>query len=121
MGTSAWLATQGDEFALAKIIADARLPLTALPLRPGDEVARELGGRLLYRYLSVDQAHEPWSNQREGIVTFVTPTPYAPQDLCHWLDLPAPDKLRTHVVRLDPAKIDWIQGPQWVGLGMGLQ
>jgi hypothetical protein len=80
----------------------------------------ELGGRLLLRYVDVYAVHEP-AQGRLGQPTWVTPTPFSPEEVDHYLDLPAPEKPRTHVVRLDPLQIAVIQGPQWVGLGMGIQ
>jgi hypothetical protein len=53
--------------------------------------------------------------------TYVTPTPYAPEETISWLFLPSARVPRTHVLLLDPAKIPLIQGPMWVAAGAGIQ
>ena len=120
MGSSAWLATMLDEQMLEKRVQVPTVPLEHLPRRSGAEVAKELGGRWLLRYVPSAQVHEPRSG-RYGVATFVTPTPYATSELAHWLDLPQPELPRNYVVRLDPSQVPVIVGPQYVGAGMGIQ
>jgi hypothetical protein len=120
MASAAWLATQLDEYMLGKKIMHHAIPAKDLPVKSGDEVFNELGGRQLLRYVDVYAVHEPMGG-RAGRATWVTPTPLSTDDVDHYLDLPAPEKFRTHVVRLDPRLIPTIAGPQWVGLGMGIQ
>ncbi len=91
-----------------------------LPQRSGSDVARDLAGRMLLRYVDAGAIHEARGG-RVGVPTWVTPTPYAVDEVSHYLDLPVPERLRSYVVRLDPAEIDVIAGPQWVGLGLGIQ
>jgi hypothetical protein len=111
---------QLDEYMLDKRIEHHAVPVIDLPSKTGDEVFKELGGRQLLRYVDQYSVHEPVGG-RVGIPTWVTPTPLSPDEVDHYLDLPAPEKARTHVVRIDPRLVHTIQGPQWVGIGMGIQ
>jgi hypothetical protein len=120
MTSSAWLATQQDEYMLGKKIMHHAIAADNLPVKTGVDVFNELGGRQLLRYVDVYSVHEPRGG-RVGQPTWVTPTPLSADEVDHYLDLPAPEKSRTHVVRLDPRLIPAIAGPQWVGLGMGIQ
>ena len=120
MASAAWLATQMDHYMLDKAIADHTVPAPRLPRKSGQDVSIELGGRQLLRYVDLYRVHEAHDG-RVGVPTWVTPTPFATDDVVHYLDLPAPEKRRTHVIRLDPRLVDVIMGPQWVGLGMGIQ
>jgi hypothetical protein len=109
-----------DEQMAGKAIHAPTVPIDQLPIRSGVEVARELGGRSLLRYVTPNLVHEP-DGSRVGQPTFVTPTPYAPQDPSHFLELPMPHVARPYVIFLDPSQIDRIAGPQYVGPGLGLQ
>ena len=120
MASSGWLSTQLDEFMLGKKIIYHAMPAAGLPVKTGVDVFNELGGRQLLRYVDVYSVHEPRGG-RVGRPTWVTPTPLSADEVDHYLDLPAPEKPRTHVVRLDPRLIPIIAGPQWVGLGLGIQ
>ena len=100
-------------------IAARVTPDDSLPLKSGRDVALELGGRYLLRYMlphQVDQFREG-SRARH----FVTPTPYSPEDTVSWLYLPKPTGDRPFVLLLDPASIPSLQGPRWVRLGNGIE
>ncbi|WP_152611135.1 hypothetical protein [Amycolatopsis sp. MJM2582] len=105
---------------LDKLIAHHAVPSENLPRKSGDQVFKEIGNRQLLRYVDIYHVHEPETG-RDNLPTWVTPTPLSCDDLDHYLDLPSPDIPRTHVVRIDPRYIDEIRGPQWVGLGLGIQ
>lgn len=117
MASAAWLATELDSRMLDKRIALVGTPVGSLPVRPGSEVADELGGRLLLRYVPVQFVHEKYRDT----MTFVCPTPYASEDLGSYLALPNPTLLREFVIVLDPAKLDSIAGPRWCDLGQGIE
>lgn len=117
MGSSAWLATQLDERMLDKRIEPAFTENHLLPMRTGTDVAKELGGRLLLRYVRLPD----WNENREGIASCVSPTPYSPDDAAAYLALPAPNELRTHVIFIDPTRIERIAGPRWCALGSGIE
>jgi hypothetical protein len=90
-----------------------------LPLKNGTDVARELGGRYLLRYLSKSQIgrYTKGSTDRH----WVTPTPYSSQDCITWLNLPAPHKRREYVLLLNPMHIPSIAGPRWIAGGFGIE
>jgi hypothetical protein len=123
MSTSSRIATWLDYDMLtangAVILPELVATSAPLPQRPGAEVARELGGRKLLRYLTDAQL----GRFRDGTTrqTFVTPTPYTPEEASHWLVLPDPWIPRRHILILDPARIPWIQGAVWVAATNGLQ
>jgi hypothetical protein len=54
-------------------------------------------------------------------IHWVTPTPYSSRDCATWLNLPAPDKLRTHVLLLNPVHIPRIAGPRRIEGGLGIE
>src|SRR4051794_7597686 len=108
MGT-AWLSTQLDAVMLGNAIYASACRTSDLPDRTGAEVAEELGGRYLMRYVDYSSVHEAG---RE-IETFVCPTPYAGDELCEWLALPRPDLRRDYVVLIDPREIATVKGPRW--------
>jgi hypothetical protein len=120
-GDCGWLATYQDEAMLA-----ARGHLLApfmtrsLAVRTGQEVADELNGRLLLRYVP-DSSIDEVSEARAGIETFVTPTPYAVRDLSHYLALPMPDIPRNSVIMIDPRRVKEVRGPQRVLAGAGIE
>jgi hypothetical protein len=102
---------------LQKSIQGPEVPDHRLPKRSGREVAAELAGRLLYRYVPYTGVHE----KGHSGPTFVCPTPYAGGDIIEWLALPRPDLVRDYVLLLDPALIAEIQGPRWCSLGGGIE
>ena len=62
----------------------------SLPLRPGDQVSQELGGRYLLRYVPVDDE----SVQESSRLVYVTPTPFEVDELAYFLLLPRPSMRR---------------------------
>jgi hypothetical protein len=113
----AWTATQLDARMLRKSVASNDVPLDLLPLRTGEEVAQELAGRALLRYVDDRNVHETG----HAGPTFVTPTPYSVEDLHGYLALPGPRAMRTHVLWLDPTRLTAIRGPRWCDLGSGIE
>ena len=111
------MATHLDSLMLKKSIAPPLAPMIQLELRDGKDVAKELSGRVLLRYVGDRNVHE---RSHPG-PTFVTPTPYSVDDLHAYLALPGPEKLRTHVVWLDPEKLKGVRGPRWCNLGSGIE
>lgn len=91
----------------------------ALPVRSGRVVAEELGGRKLLRYVTAAQLG--LFTNGTPYETFVTPTPYAVDDVGRWLVLPSPWRKREHVLILDPALVPFIKGPVWVAAACGIQ
>lgn len=100
-------------------IASRPALIRELPVRNGIDVAQELRGRLLLRYVLPSQVG--MFGQGSRLEHWATPTPLAAEDVVSWLDLPSPSQPRTHVMLLDPAKIEAIQGPKWVRHGQGIE
>src|ERR1700720_4386034 len=113
--TSGWLATEMDSLMLSGKIAPKGMPDGVLPIRSGSDVADELHGRTLIRY--VIDAHEP----PRSMATYVCPTPLSTEELNAFLALPRPDVLREYAIFLDPIQIDDIQGPRWCSMGQGIE
>ena len=87
--------------------------------RPGMEIAQELAGRLLIRYLMPSQIGQFIDgSDRE---TFTTPTPYTAIEAIRWLNLPFANVPRAHGLTLDPRKVNWIIGPMYAVFGGGIQ
>lgn len=101
-------------------IAPRTQPVEAMPDRTGADVATEIGGRFLVRYLVDSQLNEfvDGSVDRHH---WVTPTAIAPEVAVPWLALFAPRLVRQHVLVLDPAKIDVVRGPAWIRGGQGIE
>jgi hypothetical protein len=127
MVTASWLATLLDQSMLEQEdllnkrgpIAHRLTPDSELPERPGQEVADELGGRFLLRYMlphQVDQVHGG-SNH----LTYTTPTAYRSEDVVEYLRLPRPQAQRPFVSLLNPALISKISGPRWIAGGIGIE
>lgn len=116
-----WLATELDRIMLGRR-GPIHHPLDtkSLPNRSGDEVAEELNGRLLLRYVTDDAVREALDG-RIGVPTYVTPTPYAVQDVAAYLALPMPDLARGHVILIDPSGVEQIAGPCQVAAGQGIE
>ena len=89
------------------------------PARPGTDIAAELAGRLLMRFLTTAQVGTLTNGSTRQ--TYVTPTPYTSEEAVFWLNLPDPLLPRTHVLFLDPATIPLIIGPMWVAWNRGIQ
>jgi hypothetical protein len=100
-------------------IADASVVESALPLKSGTEVALELSGRFLLRYLRRAEVNQYAFGS--GNRHFVTPTAYAAEECAAWLRLPDPAVRRSHVLLLDASKIAEIRGPRWVEGGGGIE
>jgi len=90
-----------------------------LPIRHGYEVAQELGGRLLVRYMLRDQVRLFGAGSTN--THCVTPTPLARKDTVPVLALPVPDRGRPFAMLLNPAEVDEIQGPRWIRGGSGIE
>jgi hypothetical protein len=124
MATSSWLATWLDWDFLeqqrgARILPPKTDRAMEYPDRPGIEVANELAGRKLLRYMTPAQV----GTFRSGTTaeTYVTPTAYTADEAPRWLVLPVPTISRPYALILDPAQIPWIQGPMWVAAIRGMQ
>jgi hypothetical protein len=88
--------------------------------RPGTEVAEELGGRYLVRYLTAAQLTEFTAGSTDR-AHWVTTTAIAPDQVVAWLALFAPKVPRAHALILDAAQIAVIRGPAWIRLGKGIE
>src|SRR5262245_37225291 len=121
-GTSSWLATFLDADMLVRNSAVILDPLNAgsnPPVRSGTDVSRELGGRLLLRYVAPYQLGQFRHGSRAEC--YATPTAYTPDEVVKYVLLPGAGIPREHVLLLDPSRIRWIQGPMWVALARGVQ
>lgn len=121
MSTCSALATRLDEemlLARPAVIYPPYIAVSAMPARSGSEVATELGGRYLLRYLTRAQYRQFTTGADQ--LSFATPTPYSPTEAVSWLALPAPTR-RSFVLLLDPNQIPEIRGPRQVRLGGGLE
>jgi hypothetical protein len=113
------LATNVDAFAINGLIQPAETPQNYLRRATGRQVAQELGGRVLLRYVLPHQLGAFTSGSRRA--HYVTPTPYAPTEAGRWLALPRVGDPRTHVLWLNPGGIRQIWGPRWVLGGRGIE
>ena len=100
-------------------IASRVTPDAALLFKSGGDIALELGGRYLLRYMMPHQVGQYAMGSKDR--HFVTPTAYSPEDAISWLYLPKPTGKRPFVMLLNPAKIPIVQGPRWVRLGNGIE
>ena len=117
-----YLATKLDIEMLLKQgvnIASVGIPDEELPKKTGLEVARELCGRPLLRYLRRQDVGRYLYGDSNRHCT--TPTPYASEDLIGFLNLPDPASRRTHFLLLDAAKVDEIRGPRYIAWGGGIE
>lgn len=89
--------------------------LSAMPVRTGADVAEELAGRPLLRYVT-DQ-HAPPTND----MVWTTTTAICPACSGPVLHLPAQLALRHWVFVIDPAQVDAIQGPRRCIMGTGIE
>lgn len=123
MSAASLLATTLDqemlEIARSVLIANRTIADKALEIKTGGQVASELGGRYLIRYVMRRQVGTFMNGTTSP--QFVTPTPYASNDLVSWLALPAPLEPRPFALLLDPSRLGLIQGPRWVRLGRGIE
>lgn len=131
VGTSSWLATILDAEMIAanhrrrnsdptvNAIAPVDTPDQQLPLlQPADLVA-QLGGRCLLYYVHAHEAAQRIQGRSNG--TFVSPTPYAPEEATSCLALPIPAVPREYVILLDPARLTNVRGPRRVRFGTGIE
>lgn len=120
--SSSWMATLLDQeqIEVTNTIEPRTRDIQAMPDRSGEEVAEELGKRLLVRYLAPWQVSE-FTTGGSTRHHWVTPTPIAPDDVVSWLALFAPNVKRKHALILDPAQIPLIRGPAWIRLGQGIE
>src|SRR5689334_5187045 len=103
----------------AAAIAPRGTPDAALAERAGAEVARELGGRYLVKYLPRTRLHD-YQNGSPG-TEYATPTMYTPSEAPVYLNLPYVEDSRLWALFLDPGIIDVVLGPRWVELGQGIE
>jgi hypothetical protein len=101
------------------VIAPSITPISALPVKDGADVSRELGGRLLVRYMLRNQVGQ--YSGGSAAEHYVTPTPYPSSGLVSTLALPAPLQRRQFALLLDPNAIAEIKGPRWVRFGSGIE
>ena len=110
-----------DEAMLAlrpAIVYPSHTPLTSMPSRPGADIAAELGGRYLLRYLIRKQYRQFTTGSTS--LQFVTPTPYSPTEVISWLALPTTTR-REFALFLDAKHLSDVRGPRRVLLGGGLE
>lgn len=119
---SSWTATLLDQEQIehSSGIGSRLVDVTAMPDRTGKNVAQELGGRLLLRYLHEGQVSE-FTKGSSDRGHWVTPTAIAPEEVVFWLALYAPLVRRKHALLIDPAQVETIRGPAWIPLGPGIE
>lgn len=118
-----WIATMLDQEQIegAGTAIESRLvDVEGMPPRSGHDVASELGGRLLIRYLTNAQVGD-FDGGDTSRGHWTTPTPVGRDDVAHWLSLFAPNVERDHVLLLDPAAVPTICGPAWIRFGEGIE
>jgi hypothetical protein len=101
------------------LIAPASTYDACLPVKTGAQVAEDLGGRLLIRYLRRTEVNAFLSGNSAR--HWVTPTPLGSNELVTWLNLPDPLSKRCHLLLLRPEHIPEILGPRWVEGGLGIE
>jgi len=92
--------------------------LASMPGRGGPDIAAELGGRYLLRYLIRKQYRQFTTGS--AALHFVTPTPYSPTEVISWLALPTTAR-REFALFLDARRLSDVRGPRRVLLGGGLE
>jgi hypothetical protein len=95
------------------------VPDSKLPLKSGVQVAAELGGRYLLRYVLNRQLGSFLAGSTSS--HYVTPTPYGSHEAISFLNLPLPRYHRHFLLLLNPLHIEVVQGPRWVRLGSGIE
>lgn len=93
-----------------------------LPLKTGRKVSKELGGRLLVRYLLAEQAGGSVNGTRQR--TWLTPTGLCANAVSGVLKLFVPHRPRTLAMFIDPAKLPdnlAIRGPRYVEGGLTIE
>jgi hypothetical protein len=92
------------------------VPLEEMPVRSGSEVADELAGRMLLRY--VTEQHPPPADGRQ---VWLTPTPLGVVGAVELLHLPNQIAKRHWVLVIHPARLEQIKGPRRVIMGQGIE
>ncbi|MGW1489794.1 hypothetical protein [Streptomyces sp. NPDC002402] len=87
--------------------------------RPGTQVAVELGGRYLLRYIRRYQVGNFATGADEE--QWLTPTAYTPEEALPYLALPKPQSPPLYVLFIDPARVPLLKGPGRVRLGAGIE
>ena len=95
-------------------------PVEALPTCSGVQVAAEIAGRWLL-YFGLPDHLRAYADRGKSTPTYVTPTPYTPEEAIDYLYLPSAHLRRDQALLLDQAAIPLIQGPTWVAEGGGIQ
>ena len=124
MGTSGRIATTLDFlfFDRRRVRIGRYLTTATRPApRSGVNIARQLGGRLLARYITEAEAMSMTGPTGRTTESYATPTAYSPEEAPIWLITPASRSVRPFVILLDPNEIDWIIGPLQVGPAAGIQ
>jgi len=93
----------------------------------GLDASKHFDGRFLLRYVRRSQQGRFTSGSTGQ--TFVTPTPYAPEEAVSWLSLPFPGDPPALVLLLDPRELGYrdtgpiyrVYGPRWVPFGRGIE
>ena len=123
MGTSSKLAKCLDESMLQEahgvLIAPSHMLDEDLREKTGPQVADELGGRYLMRYVLANQIQA--FSVGSSRVHYVTYTPYSPEETIGQLALPKGTEPRSHVFLLRPSKLKKVLGPRWVRGGYGIE
>lgn len=119
---SSWMATLLDQEQIeaTSTIVSRGESIEFMPGRPGTDVATELGGRLLIRYLTASQVSE-FNDGSTDRGHWVTTTAISPEDVVFWLALFSPLVPRQHALLLDPSQISEIRGPAWIRVGAGIE
>lgn len=90
-----------------------------LPVLSGEDLAAQLHGRLLLRYLLPEQVGLFLAGSSDK--HWVTPTAFSPTEAIEALALFRPRDPRTYVLALEPARIERALGPRQVQLGVGIE
>ncbi len=123
-GTASWLATFLDLHMVQQltVIVPPETPDKDLPVKSPDDVLREIGNRYLLHYVVATKVGQFRNGSPDP--SFVTPTPYSPEETVRWLATPRPTWPRTHVLLIDPRRMsdnDVILGPRFVLAGGGIE
>ncbi|WP_159083214.1 hypothetical protein [Streptomyces sp. P3] len=120
MLTCSRTATTLDAKMLAGLIVPDWISDEKLREISGQDVANEIGGRCLLRYLRPEQMGSFFAGTSRK--QYVTPTAYTPDEASRWLALVFPWILRRHVLLIDPKKIDRpVRGPRAIAGGFGIE
>ncbi len=123
MAWSPWLATWLDERFLATrgvpVLPPLSLSAAMYLARSGADVANELQGRLLLKYLRRRDLGR--LNEGSSYESWAAITPYCSEDIAGWLQLPFKRDPRRHVLLIDPARVPLVAGSYWMAGGCGIQ